>query len=522
MLHSASISPDANKQVIAMPAGTPRTVALRLIARGGSVSIQRIIVQYGNGQTHYETRPGNRPISLGDGERTRDIDNRMANDFLDDVRNREVESRVVEGVTLEIAANSRPTPGARIEIWGLRAPPSFRPVTVSSMRPRGEADGAAPPPRPTIGLPAPGPPMAQATKPAASKRYTEVPVLYGTTRAKAGEREKNDRKITSYSAEQGDKLALGLSVVTVPLERPVGSIPRPRTIPIIRYAFRNEDPNRDFTLAAVEELSEADFKRHLGDQAGVSKRYQGQAFVFVHGYNVSFEDAIFRTAQIVADIGFDGPAVTFSWPSAGGLLNYDHDRETSKASRPGLRQLLEIIARDAGVTAVNIVAHSMGTDPVMEVLKEQGEIVSRSGQTVDFKLNEVVLAAPDISRRVFEQFAASFARLARGGVTLYASRNDLALKASKKKASGLVRAGDVPREGIVIVPGVESIDISNASTSVLSLNHSNFADRQHIITDMQLLFERTTNDAKRPPSKRLSVYRQQGTQQKVWWQYVKN
>lgn len=358
--------------------------------------------------------------------------------------------------------------------------------------------------------------------PASSKRYTEVPVFYGTTREKAGERPKNDRKIVSYAGSQGDKLALGLSIVTVPTEREPGTIPRPPTLPIVRFQFRNEDPNRDFTLAAVEELTPEEFVRQMKGQVGVAKQFSGQAFVFVHGYNVAFEDAIFRTAQIATDIGFDGPAVTFSWPSAGGLLDYDHDRETSRLAQPALRQLLEIIARDVGASAVNLVAHSMGNSPVMELLKEQGEIISRSGQTVDFKLNEIVLAAPDIDRKIFEQFAVQFSRLAKGGVTLFASNNDLALKASSKKVKGLVRAGDVPKQGIVIVPGIESIDISQASTSFLSINHSNFADRAHLIADMKLLFERTANDAKRPPDRRFSVYRPQGQQQKRWWQYTKN
>ncbi|MEQ1936207.1 MAG: alpha/beta hydrolase, partial [Fimbriimonadaceae bacterium] len=157
---------------------------------------------------------------------------------------------------------------------------------------------------------------------------------------------------------------------------------------------------------------------------------------------------------------------------------------------------------------------------VIEVLREQAEITTRQGRTTDFKLNEIVLAAPDISRKVFEQFAARFVSLAKGGVTLYASKNDFAMTASKRVASGLVRAGDVPREGIVIVPGVESIDISEASTGFFSSNHSTFADRGHLVADMQLLFERSSD--KHPPHVRFRVYRQEGTQQKLWWRYLKN
>ena len=74
----------------------------------------------------------------------------------------------------------------------------------------------------------------------------------------------------------------------------------------------------------------------------------------MHGYNVSFDDAIFRTAQIAHDIVFDGPVVTFSWPSRGGTWDYVHDINTAKGSREGLRTLLETIAQDPSITAVEI------------------------------------------------------------------------------------------------------------------------------------------------------------------------
>src|SRR5262249_48961886 len=148
---------------------------------------------------------------------------------------------------------------------------------------------------------------------------------------------------------------------------------------------------------------------------------------------------------------------------------------------------------------------------------EQATIAARKGEYVDFRLNEVVLAAPDVSRVVFEQFANRFVGLVKGGVTLYASKNDLAMAASKKISSGLVRAGDIPKDGIVVVPGIESIDVSEASTEFFSMNHSTFAERAHLVTDLKFLFERTQK--KHPPDVRFVVFRPAGTQAKQWWQY---
>ena len=41
--------------------------------------------------------------------------------------------------------------------------------------------------------------------------------------------------------------------------------------------------------------------------------------VFVHGFNVNFEDAVYRTAQITYDLQFDGAPFLFSWPTSGNI-----------------------------------------------------------------------------------------------------------------------------------------------------------------------------------------------------------
>jgi esterase/lipase superfamily enzyme len=482
LLHRAGVdAKGGSSQVIAMPNGTPRTVAIRLAAKSGSATLTQIAVTYGNGQVHFEGPTKNRPIVLKDGEHTKPIDQRE-------------ESRIVEAIRLTLSS-PQGAQVATIEVWGLRPPTTDKTRVDTGVRPRGPAESP-------------------------KRRYVEVPVFYGTTRRQEADRVKNNRKLANFSGEQGQEMSLGRAIVTVPIERQPGSIPRPETDLILaRIAFRNEDPNRDFTIAAVDVMKKEQFVSEIRKQVQLSSRFKDQAFVFVHGYNISFDDAIFRTAQIAYDILFDGPAITFSWPSRGGTWDYRHDIDTAKASREGLRQLLEIVARDTGATAINLVAHSMGNDPVLEVLREQAEILARGGQATDLKLNEIVLAAPDVSRQVFEQFAARFVNLAKGGVTLYASNNDRAMAASKSVAGGLVRAGDIPKQGIVIVSGVESIDISEASTGFFSTNHNTFADRAHLISDMQLLFERAKD--KHPPDIRFRVYLTQGTKQKPWWRYRK-
>jgi hypothetical protein len=62
--------------------------------------------------------------------------------------------------------------------------------------------------------------------------------------------------------------------------------------------------------------------------------------------------------------------------------------------------------------------------------------------------------------------------------------------------------------------------VSEASTAFLSTNHSAFADREHLVTDLRYLFERA--DRKHPPDVRYKIYRPAGSQPKQWWQYKKD
>ena len=48
-----------------------------------------------------------------------------------------------------------------------------------------------------------------------------------------------------------------------------------------------------------------------------------------------------QLAQIVFDVNYTGLPVAFIWPSQGGVINYDRDREVAMASRESFRELLK-------------------------------------------------------------------------------------------------------------------------------------------------------------------------------------
>lgn len=475
LLKTENIDRAVAGKAIDLPETLNRFRALRFVLTAGRLEISRAVVSFGNGQQHYEESK----IQLKQGEPTKPVAERD-------------EGLIVTSLSLAFGKDRE---DSTLQIWGqVIAGPAAQ-----SMGPRARGIGAT----------------------AAKERgFREVGVFFGTTRRQEADRNKGERRLATFSGEEGMGLTLGRAVVTVPFEREVGSIPRPDfNVIVARLALRSEDPKKDFTIAAVDVRDRTDFIADLKKMAGQAKLFPRQAFVFVHGYNVSFEDAIFRTAQITHDIGFDGPPITFSWPSRGGTWDYKHDVDTAKASRDQLHELLALVASETGVESVNVIAHSMGNDPLLEVLSKQGDIRQAGGIAQNLKLKELLLASPDVSRKTFEQLVYKIQGMVRGGVTLYASANDRALMASKKVASGLARAGDVPeREGPLIVAGVETIDVSEANTSFFSVNHSTFADRQHLVEDIRLLLER----GKHPPNERFPIYRVAGTYPRIYWRYFGN
>ncbi len=75
----------------------------------------------------------------------------------------------------------------------------------------------------------------------------------------------------------------------------------------------------------------------MKERLAQSQRFKDHAVVFIHGYNTSFDFAIYRTAQVAYDLKFDGAAFAYSWPSGGGLASYTYDRESSGQAEPYLK-----------------------------------------------------------------------------------------------------------------------------------------------------------------------------------------
>ena len=353
-------------------------------------------------------------------------------------------------------------------------------------------------------------PPSSTTKDTA-KEFELVTVLWGSNRKIINQ---NPVQLTSSNSK---KLHVGLAHITIPkIGRDKGSIPRP-----LRYSILNlnlytekEDPKKHFTIGDLKVLSPEQFLKESNSVLSLSNRFQGEAFVFVHGYNTSFEATLFRTAQLAYDIGFDGAIYAYSWPSQANISGYMFDRDMADGARRYLKEFLELIAKNTNAKRIHLIAHSMGSRPLLDVLRQSPKKLKK------LKIDQLIFAAPDIHRDVFEDIAG---RIASGtqGTTLYASNNDVALAYSRTIAGGNQRAGEIVSGNPTIVEGVETIDITQASRSsqLFSLNHSSFSERSHIITDIKMLLQNGVH----PPQKRFPVFIPITTNSgKTYWQYQKN
>jgi esterase/lipase superfamily enzyme len=332
-----------------------------------------------------------------------------------------------------------------------------------------------------------------------------VRVFYGTDRKRGPQ-----GKRLIYTSDRAGRLELGRADVTVPKAHQVPNIERPFAIRIpftsVTVYEAAEDPAKHFTIRTIRGLAQDDFVIEVRAQLAKSATFKDRAVVFVHGYNTDFDFALYRTAQMTYDLKFDGAPFLYSWPSASGITGYVSDRDSAEQAEPHLRAFLDLVIRETGAKNVSLIAHSMGNVPLLRVLRDIGPRLPDG-----VKLDQVILAAPDVDRTVFEQIAQEITKVGRG-VTLYASSKDKAMTASRL-VSGSPRAGDIPDDGPVIISGIDTIDISSTTMDMLTLGHSLYAERNALLGDISALLQ----TGLRPPDARMPTLVRVETPKGAYW-----
>lgn len=290
-----------------------------------------------------------------------------------------------------------------------------------------------------------------------------VRVWFGTDRAVANTNEASEY----FDNERGNgELCFGHCDVSIPPGHKMGELESPRWW---RLEFR-ENPSKHVVLRKVIEQERDAFFRDINEQETNS------SFVFVHGYNVSFEDAARRTAQMANDLGIQAVPLFYSWPSRADVKKYTVDEANIKWTQSNLEKFLEELFDQTNMQKIHLIAHSMGNRAMTQAL---GDLLAKRPE-LRSRLHAVILSAPDIDADVFRRNIAPKLVAEETSITLYASSEDLALEASKK-LHGYPRAGD-SGDGLVVINGIETIDATGMDTGFLK--HSYFAGVRTLISDI--------------------------------------
>jgi esterase/lipase superfamily enzyme len=245
-------------------------------------------------------------------------------------------------------------------------------------------------------------------------------------------------------------------VISIPPDahRQIGEVQYPKQLPA--------NPLVDFVTLKAEVVSR--------EQAGAAfsrmlrQSHKKEALVFVHGFNTTFENAVYSFAQILHDSrAYDDVApVLFTWPSKGKVFAYGYDRDSSTYSRDALEKLLRHLQDDPQVGTISVLAHSMGNWVTLEALRQ---MAIRDGRVAP-KIKLVMLADADVDVGIARQQLATLGLgPERPHIVLFVSETDRALAASRD-------FWEEPRLG-AIDPNVEPYKtmLEQEKLSVINMTH---------------------------------------------------
>lgn len=211
------------------------------------------------------------------------------------------------------------------------------------------------------------------TVPSALDVGTPITVFASTTRAREPD--------GSYGFRRGENLAFLETTVSIPPGHTPGTL---------KFSYANPNPEKEFVLVNSEDLDgPGGLRNHLHGQEDVT--------IFVHGYNSTQTETLFRAAQLSHDIGLPGSTLVYSWPSRATGFGYAYDLDSMLFARDGLERTIREL-KSMGVKRVIVVAHSMGGALTMEMMR-QTEL--QQPGWANKNIEGVILISPDLDVDLF-------------------------------------------------------------------------------------------------------------------------
>jgi len=237
------------------------------------------------------------------------------------------------------------------------------------------------------------------------------------------------------------------------------SVPPQHEVGEIEWPKRNPDPTKNFLTTSIDHYPAAPgFIADLTKSLRNRPKGQREVVLFVHGFNNTFAEGMYRLAQLSHDMNLPNPTVHYSWPSAGTPLGYGYDRDSMLFARDGLENLL-ISIRSAGADSVLLVGHSMGALLSVEVLRQMA-ISDR--RLMNQTISGVILISPDIDVDLFRKQAERIGPLPQPFV-VFTSSKDRALRLSARLSGKQERLGTVQNPNMLAGLELALLDITDFS-----------------------------------------------------------
>ncbi len=251
---------------------------------------------------------------------------------------------------------------------------------------------------------------------------------------------------------------------------------------------------------------------HAGIRGGLKKWNEDQKtdpalLVFVHGFNVGFENAARRAAQIHHDLNFPGITSFYSWASNNRFADYFDDEDRVLRAVPHLQVFIEGLLEITEAKRFHLLAHSMGNRPLLRVLHS---ISDRVQKRTNKRFGQIFLCAPDMEANDFRRLATVLPKVSERA-TLYISRKDRALQLSSLIHQDN-RAGLYPE--VTVIDGIDTIATEAVSAQALGINHGFYADNDVLLSDFGRLLADNS-----PPQRRQRLNPVAGPNGRTYFQF---
>ena len=317
----------------------------------------------------------------------------------------------------------------------------------------------------------------------AARRTTGVDLLFITDRDQESVSDDGKAPAEPYGDNRSRQIIFGSAVVemvpgldwatlerqsrlgerTIPVNLELGLVDERARFPVEPYRI---EADADGLRRSTESLrlhreARAALQREIERRLALST--SRRVVLYVHGFNETFSTAAFTAAELCHFLGREDVCAFFTWPasvSGDFLTSYAAATESAEFASGHLVRVLRAIAAVPGVERIDLLAHSRGADLLTAALRQLllEAVVYGEEPASRYRIDNVVLMAPDVDREVMEQRMQVFTsnpdmlthwrseRLPSGitgRLTIYSSPGDKALVASQLIFRSRARMGQL-------------------------------------------------------------------------------